>query len=138
MTDRDMFRALLLAGGVFTVVATTDAGAAPSPLQGQWAGERMQVVIDAQGGRVEGDCASGTISGPVIVAADGRFTAQGHFETYRPGPQRADEGVAVAQASYAGELRDGNLKLTITPAGGGTAQVYTLQSGARVKLLRCR
>ena len=119
------------------MVATTNAGAAPSPLQGQWAGERMQLVMDAQGGRIEGDCASGRINGPVIVAADGRFTTQGSFEIYQPGPQRADETAAAgAAASYSGELRDGVLKLTITPAGASAARVYSLQAGARIKVVR--
>lgn len=131
-------RAGVLAGGLFTLMATTNAAAPPAPLQGQWAGDRMQLVIDAQGGRIEGDCASGTITGPVVVAADGRFTSQGSFESYQPGPQRADESGAVGSALFAGELRDGTLRLTITPAGAGPATVYTLQSGASVKLLRCR
>ena len=122
------------------MMSTTNAATPPAALQGQWAGDRMQLVIDAQGGRIEGDCASGTITGPVVVAADGRFTSQGSFEVYSPGPQRTDESGAVASAHFAGELRDGTLKLTITPAGAnaGPAKVYTLQSGARVKLVRCR
>jgi len=137
MGQTDRFKALVIAGGLFTMGATTNAGAAPAPLQGQWAGERMQVVIDAQGGRIEGDCASGRINGPVIVAADGRFTTQGSFEMHQPGPQRADENAAIPTASYSGELRDGVLKLTITPAGAGAARVYSLQAGARLKVVRC-
>lgn len=120
------------------MMATTNAATPPAALQGQWAGDRMQLVIDAQGGRIEGDCASGTIIGPVVVAADGRFTSQGSFESFQPGPQRADESGAVASALFTGELRDGILRLTITPSGPRAAKVYTLQSGARVKLVRCR
>ena len=120
------------------MVSATNAGTTPVALQGQWAGERLQLVIDAQGGRIDGDCASGRINGPIMLAADGRFAGHGSFEKFAPGPQRADESAAAAAtASYAGELRDGVLKLTITPAGAGAPQVYTLQSGARVKLLRC-
>ena len=137
MAGTSRIKALAIAGGFFMTGVTTNAGAAPSPLQGQWAGERVQLVIDAQGGRVEGDCVSGRLVGPVVVTADGRFSAKGSFEQHAPGPQRADESAATASASYSGELRDGVLKLTIAPAGGGPAQAYTLQSGARVKLLRC-
>lgn len=131
------FKALVFAGGLMTVVTTTNAGTAPALLQGQWAGDRLQMVVDAHGGRIEGDCASGRINGPVTVGADGRFAVQGSFENYAPGPQRADESAAAATAGYSGEVRDGVLKLTITPAGAGPAQVYTLQAGARFKLLRC-
>ena len=138
MSHEGSFKAVVFAGSLFTVMTTTNAAIPPTALQGRWAGDRMQLVIDAQGGRIEGDCASGTITGPVVVAADGRFTSHGSFETYHPGPQRADEAGAVASVNFAGELRNGTLTLTITPAGAGPAKVYTMQSGARVKLVRCR
>jgi hypothetical protein len=94
------------------------------------------LVIDAQGGRVETDCASGRFSGPVTASADGKFIAEGNFDNHQPGPQRADAS-APASARYSGEMQGKVLKLTIMPAGASEAQVYTLQSGARVKLLRC-
>jgi hypothetical protein len=125
-----------MAGGLLTMTTATHAGTAPSALQGQWAGDRLQLVIDAQGGRVESDCASGRFDGPVTASAEGRFSAQGSFENHQPGPQRAD-AAAPASARYSGELQGGVLKLTILPAGAREAQVYTLQSGARIKLLRC-
>jgi hypothetical protein len=139
MAHMEFLRTWLLAGGLLSAVSATHAGAAPAPMQGQWAGDRLQLVVDAQGGRLESDCASGRINGPITLSADGRFVAQGSFESHQPGPQRADEPARAAAASFAGELRDGVLKLTITPTatGAGVAQSFTLQSGARVKLLRC-
>jgi hypothetical protein len=136
MAHRDSLKFLAMAGGLLMMTTATNAGSAPTALQGQWAGERIQLVIDAQGGRVESDCASGRFSGPVTASADGKFSAQGHFENHQPGPQRAD-AAAPALAGYSGELQGTVLKLTITPAGASEAQVYTLQSGARIKLLRC-
>ncbi len=118
------------------MATASNAGEAPTALQGLWAGDRLQLVIDAQGGRVESDCASGRFAGPVTASADGKFSLQGHFENHQPGPQRAD-ATETATARYSGELQGNTLRLTITPAGAGAAQVYTLQSGARIKLLRC-
>jgi hypothetical protein len=136
MTRKDCFKSLAVLGGLFTMATTSNAGAAPTALQGQWSGDRLQLVIDAQGGRVESDCASGQFAGPVTASADGKFSLPGRFENHQPGPQPADVA-ATAAARYSGELQGSTLKLTITPAGAGAAQVYTLQSGVRVKLLRC-
>lgn len=136
MSHKDILKCLAVTGSLLTVVSATNAGAAPAALQGQWAGDRLQLVIDAQGGRVESDCASGRFVGPVTASVDGKFNAQGSFENHQPGPQRAD-ATAQALASYSGELQDGVLKLSITPAGASAPQVYTLKSGARIKLLRC-
>lgn len=138
MMNRSRLCAVLLGGGLLMSVSSGSSSAAPQALQGQWAGDRMQAVIDARGARFEGDCASGRIDGPVFVGADGRFTAQGSFESHRPGPQRADEGAGTASALFAGEVRDGTLKLAITPAGAAVAEVHTLLAGARTKLIRCR
>ncbi len=136
MANKIRLKSLALAGGVFVAVTAAQAGAVPTTLSGQWAGERLQLVIDAQGGRVESDCASGRFLGPVTASAGGTFSAQGSFETHQPGPQQADAS-APPSARYSGELQGNVLKLTITPAGASAAQVYTLQSGARIKLLRC-
>jgi hypothetical protein len=122
----------VMAAGLLTLAPMTQAAS----LQGLWAGDRLQLVIDAQGGRVESDCASGHFAGPVTASADGKFNLQGSFENHQPGPQRADSTTQTS-AQYSGELQGGALKLSITPAGASEAQVYTLQAGARIKLLRC-
>jgi hypothetical protein len=136
MPRQDRFKSLAMLGGLFTMAIASNAGASPIALQGQWAGDRLQLVIDADGGRVESDCASGRFAGPVTASAEGKFNLPGSFENHQPGPQRADAATQTS-ARYSGELQGGMLKLTITPAGASEAQVYTLQSGARIKLLRC-
>jgi hypothetical protein len=136
MAHKVSLKSLAMLGGLLTVVTSTNAGTAPSALVGQWAGDRLQLVIDAQGGRVESDCASGRFAGPVTASADGKFSLQGSFENHQPGPQRADPTTQTS-ARYSGELQGGVIKLSITPTGASVAQVYTLQSGARIKLLRC-
>lgn len=119
------------------VVSTVGAGSLPAGLQGRWAGDQLQLVIDDHGGRVEGDCASGQFAGPVTAALDGRFKVQGSFEQHRAGPHKADVEPSAAAASFSGEFKDGVLKLTIAMAGGHPQHHYSLVRGANIKLHRC-
>lgn len=125
-----------LAGGL----AMASHGAAGEPgapaLDGHWGGDRLQLVIEQGAGRVEMDCASGTIAGPIRLDAKGRFAAAGTFVQHQAGPQRADEPPA-AEARYSGEVRDGMMKLSILAQGAKAPAVYNLRQGARVKLVRC-
>jgi hypothetical protein len=73
----------------------------------------------------------------VTITGDGRFSVQGSFEPRGGGPQQADVAAPAPGAIFAGELQSSSLKLTITPATGVEPQVYRLQAGARIKLLRC-
>lgn len=118
-------------------VQIATAGAPGVPLEGQWGGDRIRLVIDSTSGRVETDCASGTISGPIKLGADGKFVASGTFEQFRGGPQRADEAAAPASARYSGEVKQDAMQLSIIPEGESGAQVYNLRKGAAVKLVRC-
>ena len=94
-------------------------------------------MIDASGGRVETDCASGNFSGPVSVGGDGKFVATGSFDQHRPGPQRADEPADHATARYTGEVKGGVMTLAILPDGQGSPLVFNLHKGKSAKLIRC-
>lgn len=114
------------------------AGSFTGSLEGQWGGDRLRLVIDSSNnGRIEMDCASGIIGGPINLTADGKFVASGTFEQYRGGPQRADEAAAPANARYTGEVKQDAMKLSILPLGASAAQVFNLRKGAAVKLVRC-
>ena len=65
------------------------------------------------------------------------FLAPGFFGQHRPGPQRADVGIAQVNARYSGEVRGGLMKLTVLPEGTGTPLVVKLRKGASVELVRC-
>jgi len=124
--------------GVIAVAAElVSAGAPAGPIDGSWAGDRLQLVIDANGGKVEMDCASGTFTGPFALSGAGTFLASGTFAVYRAGPQRADESVAPAKAQYSGDVKEGVMRLSILPDGASTPQVFNLRKGASVKLIRC-
>ena len=119
------------------ILSATAAQPSATPLSGQWAGDRVQLVIDAQGGSLEGDCLSGRFAGPVVPSAEGRFSVTGPYTAHAPGPTKATAGPPDAPATYSGELHGGNLTLHVTRPGNPTAEVYNLQAGAKVKLIRC-
>lgn len=110
---------LALVGGCTMAVQVAPSAAAPHPVEGQWGGEQVQLVLDASGGRIETDCASGT------------------FEQHQPGPQRADETVVQAGALFSGEVKDGVMSLSVTPDGGRAMQQFRLRKGHSGKLIRC-
>lgn len=126
-----------LLGGMVTVLELASAAGAPAPLEGAWAGDRLQLVIDAAGGRVTSDCASGSFAGPVKLGEAGSFSVLGAFNAQQPGPQGADEPHTPAKARYVGEVGGDTMKLSIFVEGAATAEVYHLRKGARVKLVRC-
>ncbi len=111
-----------------------------APLDGLWGGDRLQLTLDAGGGRLAGDCVSGSFSGPLTLNQDGSFRVSGSFEQQQSGPDRADAGKPLAgPADYAGSLSaDGlSMRLSIQTAGAATPQVFTLRKGVKLKLIRC-
>ncbi len=121
-----------LLGGWVMSVAAIGAG----PLEGTWGGDQLRIVVDAKGAAIQGDCADGTIAGPITLTAAGRFAAAGSYEQRKGGPQRADQRAAPSGASYVGEVAGDVMTLTIVPEGA-TAQTFTLRRGAAIKLHRC-
>lgn len=126
-----------LAAAVLAVLLAGNGVAAGPAIEGPWAGEHIQLEADAQGARIEADCASGTIAGPLRPGADGRFAATGTFDAQQAGPQAANAPSAAA-ARYTGRVQDDLMTLSILAPGASEAQTFTLRRGARVKLRRCR
>jgi len=107
-------------------------------LLGRWGGHHAQLTLDGQGGRLELDCASGTLVGPVRPASDGRFSAPGTFEVHQGGPQPGDGPKASASnARYSGQVRDGVMTLSVLVEGADKPQEFSLREGVRAKLIKC-
>ena len=120
------------------VMAAACAQPATSALLGVWGGDRLQLVLEAKGGRITMDCATGTISAPLTLGADGHFSASGSMAWHKPGPQRADEEAEPAsKVTFSGEVTPTEMTLTLQPAGGSAPQVFHLHKGRTVKLIRC-
>ncbi len=129
---------LAILGGLLMTAPLTLGAPSEGAIEGTWGGDRLQLVVDAKGaGRVELDCASGAIAGPLVLSEKGGFAAAGTFEQYRSGPQRADESAPVTKARYEGTVENGMMTLSIWPEGAAKPQVFKLRKGAEVKLVRC-
>jgi hypothetical protein len=136
----NMFRIARLARSSLLLLSAfgATAGAAPPRLEGEWAGERLRLVADADGLRLDGECWSGGSSGAVSLDRQGRFERDGRIEqpTLGQAPQAGDAGVSTRAARISGRLDGTVLHLSVTPAGAPT-QRFELRRGAAVKLLRC-
>lgn len=110
---------------------------AGSSLEGVWAGDRMRLVVDAQGATIEADCADGRVVGPLTLASDGSFVARGTYVEHRSGPQSADVPAVPVPARYSGTVEGDAMTLSVLPDGAKRAQTFSLKRGASIKLLRC-
>lgn len=113
------------------------SAAAPSPLTGEWGGDRVRLVLNAKGGQLSSDCASGTITGPVRIDARSRFKAKGDHEEYAAGPQLAEGAQHRHAATYRGSINGDTMTLIMQVEGNPRPQSFTLVRGKRTKLFRC-
>ncbi len=110
--------------------------AAPAPLTGNWAGDRMSFVATADSTIVQSDCSFGKIDGAITPDAAGGFTASGYFNDHTPGPQLAEIAPADRPAQFTGKLHGDTLQLTMM-AKGQPARHFTLVRDKRIKFVRC-
>lgn len=137
MTSFQIAKRLALFGGFAMAVQLASGASGKETIDGKWGGERLQLMVDANGGRIETDCASGRFNGPLALGADGSFSATGSFEVHRPGPQQADVAEVPSNARYSGDVRDGVMTLSVLTLGESKPQVFHLRKGVAVKLVRC-
>jgi hypothetical protein len=125
-------------GAMIMAVPASSAAPKAKMLSGTWGGDRMNLVMNAKGGDIRMDCASGTIKGKVVPDAKGRFTARGTFDAERGGPIRAEDFAAKGKpAVFRGQIVGDTLKLTVTTSGASEPQNYVLHQGHSQKLVRC-
>lgn len=125
-------------GAMVMAVSASGAVAKPKMLSGTWGGDRMILTMNASGGDIQMDCASGTIKGKIIPDAKGRFTARGTFDQESGGPTRVENFAQGGKpATYRGQISGNIIKLAITQNGVAASQNYTLHKGHSEKLVRC-
>ena len=106
--------------------------------KGTWGGNHISVEVTDEGARIEYDCAHGTITEPLKVDSQGRFSAKGTHVRERGGPVRAgseDQGEPVV---YSGTT-DGKTA-TLKVVSSATKEVigtFTLTLGKRTRLMKC-
>lgn len=117
--------------------AMTLVGAAQPPLTGEWGGDRARLKLSPNGGRIDYDCGSGTIKGPLRLDSKGRFKANGDHEDYSSGPVSGDKAPALRSTIYRGSLRGDTLTLVVQVSGQSELRTLNLVRNKRVKLIRC-
>lgn len=119
------------------VMSATAGGSVAGSIEGRWGGEQVQLLVDANGARLQTDCASGTLNGPLQLSSQGTFSASGTFDQHQPGPQRADEAAQPVAAQFSGQVKDGLMRLSVAPEGGHAALQFQLRKGQGGKVIRC-
>lgn len=106
---------------------------------GLWGGEHIGLEVTAQGGRVEYDCAHGTIDQKIVPDRQGHFDVQGTHIREHGGPSRKDEVPDSHPARFAGQIKGNTMTLTATETD--TKEIvgtFTLILGQKPHIVKCR
>ena len=108
------------------------------PLAGGWGGAHVGLTIDAEGGKLEYDCAAGTIDHPPVLNSIGEFHERGTHTPGTGGPVRQDEVPPSYPAVYEGNVQGDRMTLrVIVPSNGTVIGPLELRQGAAPVLTRC-
>jgi len=104
---------------------------------GAWGGEHISIEVGEKSASIEYDCAHGTIEGPLVVDANGRFNLRGTHTPERGGPVRADEQQRSQPAKYVGTISGNKMTLTLKLEGFDD-ETFTLEKGKEANLFKCK
>lgn len=117
--------------------AADDATPAGDVLTGTWGGLHVLLTLSANGGRIEYDCAQGTLDEPVRPDAHGVFHVRGQHIQNQGGPARVgDEPPAPRQATYDGSVSGDRMQLRVSSNGEAIGS-YALRRGADPQMAYC-
>ena len=124
------------------IAATALAGCASLPpagvpLTGEWGGRHVGLRLDEASGRLDYDCAAGTIDGPLVPRRDGSFEALGSHTPGTGGPERVGEVRPSYRARYRGTVRGTRMTLQARVENGVALGPFTLERGTEPILMRC-
>jgi hypothetical protein len=106
---------------------------------GTWGGEHISLEVTDRGGRVEYDCAHGSIDQRIVLDSRGRFDVRGTHVREHGGPVRKDETEDSHPARFVGEIRGDTMTLTVTESDTKEAVgTFTLVFGQRPHVTKCR
>ena len=108
------------------------------PVTGSWGGEHVGLTLDGGGGRLEYDCAAGTIAEPLFPAPDGSFAVNGTHTPGMGGPDRIDYVPPSYPARYTGTVGRETMTLRVAvPSRDLTLGPFRLRRDTEPRLLRC-
>lgn len=106
--------------------------------KGTWGGNHISMEVTEEGAQVEYDCAHGTISEPLRIDSQGKFSAKGTHIRERGGPQRVGSEDKGEPVIYSGTTDGKTATLTVT--NSGTDEVigtFTLTFGKGSRIIKC-
>lgn len=127
----------LAAAAALALAACESLSQAPTALSGQWGGQHAGLVLEGGLGRLEYDCASGTIDQAIVPGPDGRFTAAGTHVPGEGGPVRVGQIFITHRATYTGRVEGDVMTLSATLDNGTALGPYTLRRGAPPQIVQC-
>ena len=119
-----------------SIGACANIPTAAVPVTGQWGGPHIGLTLDASGGRIEYDCAAGTID-PIIPIAGGRFTATGTHTPGWGGPAIEGQVLPTYAAQFSGTVRGDRMTLQGRVENGVALGPFSLRRGAEPGIFRC-
>lgn len=102
-----------------------------------WGGEHVRIEFNDGEGRVEFDCAHGTITDPLKTDAEGRLN--GTYVRDGPGPIRLNVPRVSQPARYSGTIKGDEMSLSVT-LNNASQEIgtFTLTRGSEGLIRKCR
>ena len=107
------------------------------PVTGEWGGTHVGLRLGETSGSLDYDCAAGTIDGPLLTRADGRFEVEGRHTPGTGGPEREGEVRPSFSARYWGAIRGERMTLQARIENGVLLGPFALVKGAEPIIFRC-
>jgi len=104
---------------------------------GAWGGDHVVLTVTDNGGRVEFDCAHGSLDHPLRLDDRGHFSVAGTFVPEHGGPVRSGEVPESRPARYQGRLDRQKLEFTVTVEGQTGQGPFTVTLGKGPKVTKC-
>lgn len=132
--------------GLLMVAAAPQPAAAAQPnpavpqrqaLTGRWAGDGFALHATTSGYVVQGACAVGKITSPILPDASGRFSVEGYFNRHRSGYRLSDIAPRDSPARFTGKVQGDSLTLGMTIAGKPGEDRFVLKRGATISFPKC-
>ena len=106
------------------------------PLSGSWGGTQVGLVLEPSGGRLEYDCAGGTID-PIAPSRNGSFEVEGSHTPAARGPERVGQVTPTYRTRFRGIVRGDRMTLTGKLENGIVLGPFELRRGAEPIIFRC-
>jgi hypothetical protein len=120
------------------VAAQCPNSLANTVVTGNWGGEHIGLTATADSSQIEYDCAAGRIQGPIVLDAEGRFSAAGSHTIGQGGPVRMDEAPDVHPARYDGRVSGNRMELRVLLSDRNEhIGTFRLERDAPPRVFRC-